>query len=324
MDRRRFLKYAGLAAGVAGASALGLNYYLSNKSLTSKNEKTLVWTTGQALPFGIADAPVVSTGNGVLVFGGYGSSVNDPLGSVLEFDGQVWKSKSSMHVSRWGAAATVYGNDVYVFGGYPNAVAERYEITDDKWTLLGSMPTPIQGQGLMAATVGSRIYLFFRNSTYEYDPTTDQYTRKTEAPLARTWATCAVVRVGNEDRVYIIGGYDTNLGDGTSVNYYYKPSPDQWSDPQPPAPYRAYGVTRDNPVWRGIIYYGFGLKNPDQFFKEMYSYNPRNAVWSRLPSASHERDGVGCTILDGTLYVVGGRNLPKDQFGLTYCETLTL
>ena len=324
MDRRRFLKYAGSTAALVGASALGLNYYLSNKSWTSKNEKPLVWTTGQALPFGVADAPAVSSGNGVLVFGGYGSSINDYKSNVLEFDGQVWSSKSSMLVPRWGAAATVYGNDVYVFGGYPNAVAERYEITNDRWTLLGSMPTPIKGQGLMVATVGSRIYLFFGKSTYEYDPATDQYTPKTEAPLARTWATCAVVRVGNEDRIYIIGGHDTNLDDGTNVNYYYKPSSDKWSDPQPPAPYSAYGVTRDNPVWMGIIYYGFGHENPDQFFKEMYSYNPESAEWSKLPTASHERDGVACAISNGTLYVMGGRNQPKDQFGLTYCETLTL
>ena len=324
MDRRRFLKYAGSTAALAGASALGLNYYLSNKSWTTKNEKRLIWTTGQVLPFGVADAPAVSSGNGVLVFGGYGSSINDYKSNVLEFDGQVWSSKSSMLVPRWGAAATVYGNDVYVFGGYPNAVAERYEIMNDRWTLLGSMPTPIKGQGLMVATVGSRTYLFFGKSTYEYDPATDQYTPKTEAPLARTWATCAAVRVRNEDRIYIIGGHDTNLDDGTNVNYYYKQSSDKWSDPQPPAPYSAYGVTRDNPVWRGIIYYGFGHKNPDQFFKEMYSYNPENAEWSKLPTASHERDGVACAISNGTLYVMGGRNQPKDQFGLTYCETLTL
>lgn len=309
---------------MAGASALGMNYYLSDKSWTARNEKTLVWTTGQALPFGIADAPAVSRGNGFLIFGGYGRSIEDCKNSVLEFDGQVWRAKSSMFVPRWGAAATVYDKDAYVFGGYPNAVAERYEIMNDRWTLLGSMPAPIQGQGLMVATVGSRIYVFFRNSTYEYDPTIDQYTPKMEAPLARTWATCAVVRVGGEDRIYVIGGHDAGRGDGTNVNYYYKPSTDKWSDPQPPAPYSAYGVTRDNPVWMGNIYYGFGHKNPDQFYKEMYAYNPETAEWSKLPTASHERDGVACAISKGTLYIVGGRNQPKDQFGLTYCETLTL
>ena len=176
----------------------------------------------------------------------------------------------------------------------------------------------------MASTVEPSIYLFFGKATFEYDIGKDQYIQRKDAPISRTWATCAVVRVENEDRIYLIGGHDNSRGDATNANYYYSPSRDEWSDLQSPAPYSAYGVTRDNSAWMNHIYYGFGHKNPDQFFKEIYSYDPISCEWSRLPPASHKRDGVACGIIDGVLFVVGGRNVPNNQFGLTYCETLTL
>lgn len=323
ISRRECVKY-GIAA--ATAAALGAAaYFQSSKPTVSQHTEEATWSTCPALPFGIADAPAATYGNSFFLFGGYGRNLQDCKNSVLEFNRYVWSSRSSMLLPRWGAAATVYSDNVYVFGGYPNSIVECYQIESDKWKLLGPMPLPLQGQGLMAATVGSKIYLFFANLTYEYDPEEDQYTRKTEAPIARTWATCAVVKVKSEDRIYIIGGNDLSRGEGTNVNYYYMPSSDSWSEPQPSAPYNAYGVTRDNPVWKNMIYYGFGHKNqPNQFFKAMYAYDPTIAKWSRLPTASHERDGVACAITGGVLYVTGGRNESSDQYGLTYCEALAL
>jgi N-acetylneuraminic acid mutarotase len=318
-SRRKFLT---CCAGAAAALALGgaIHSLLSNQhEITSK-----VWRTCPPLPFGIADGPAASSSEGFLVFGGYGSNVQDYKNTVLMFNGHDWIQRTPMPTPRWGAAASVYNNNVYVFGGYPNSAAEHYHVAEDKWQVLGPMPSAIQGQGLMAATVGSRIYLFFRDLTYEYNPESDEYTQRSRAPIPRTWATCATVRVESEDRVYIIGGHDSSKGDGTNANYYYVPSSDSWSTPQPNAPYSAYGVTRDNPVWKNIIYYGFGHKNPDQFFKQMYAYDPTTTEWSKLPAASYERDGVACAIINGTLHVVGGRNKPINQFGLTYCETLTL
>jgi N-acetylneuraminic acid mutarotase len=246
---------------------------------------------------------------------------------VLEFNGRVWSLRSSMPTPRWGAAATAHNDEVYVFGGIPKSVAECYQIANDKWNSLGSMPRPLRGQGLMAATLGSKILLFYKSHTYEYDAAKDLYTRRANAPMARTWATCAVVKVGSEDRIYVIGGYDLAHGDATNANYYYVQSSDKWSEPQPPAPYCAYGVTRDNPVWMNTIYYGFGHKNhPNLFFSAMYSYDPTNAVWSRLPTASHQRDGVACAVTGGVLYVVGGRNQPRDDlaFGLAHTEACAL
>ena len=229
----------------------------------------------------------------------------------------------------WGAAATSYEDQVYVFGGAPNSVAERYQVSKDTWSTLSELPQALRplSHGLMAVTVHSEIYLFYRNAVYAYDPDRDEYTKKRNPPVPRSWATCAAVDVDGEARIYLIGGYDFHLEDGTNANYYYKPSADRWSSHQAPAPYSAYGVTRDNPVWKNLIYYGFGhTKQPNRFFKYMYTFDPTSNGWLELSIASHERDGISCAILDGRLFVVGGRNHPDDEvaFGLQYNESLTL
>ena len=178
----------------------------------------------------------------------------------------------------------------------------------------------------MAATIESVIYVFNEYNTFEYDPTRDCYSIRSRSPVRRRWGTCASVELHGEKRIYIIGGFDSTTADATDANYYYAPSVDRWVGPLSPAPYKAYGVTRDNPVWNNKIYYGFGHSNPTLFFSYMYSYDPATDTWNAAAKAACERDGVGCAILDGRLYVIGGRNEPNDEnaFGLRYNEQLEL
>jgi hypothetical protein len=134
------------------------------------------------------------------------------------------------------------------------------------------------------------------------------------------------VKVGTEDRIYIIAGYDSKACDVTDVNYYYLPSLDKWVGPREVSPYRALGVTRDNPVWQDEVYFGFGHRKPDTFYRDMYAYNPLKDTWTPLSKARFARDGVACAIVDDALYVIGGRNEPKDAiaYGVTYNERLEL
>jgi N-acetylneuraminic acid mutarotase len=179
----------------------------------------------------------------------------------------------------------------------------------------------------MAVTVGHKIYIFNESNTFEYDPLNDRYAPRANAPVARGWATCALVKVGMEDRIYIIGGLDSAFSDATNTNYYYLPASNKWIGPCASAPYRAYGVTRDNPVWKNRIYFGFGHAKPDLFFKDVYIYDPENDNWAGpLDRARFERDGVACAVADGSLYVIGGRSEPNDAtaFGLPHNERLEL
>jgi N-acetylneuraminic acid mutarotase len=281
------------------------------------------------LPFGIADAPAVANGGGIFVFGGYGASPREVRNSVLQYspESDSWSSKSPLPKARWGAAATVYNNNIYVFGGCPNTKAvEVYDLVDDCWSTLRSLPRQLRSQGLMAAKIESEMYVFNEYNAFEYDPTRDRYSIRSRSPVGRRWGTCASVEVHGEKRIYIIGGFDSATADATDANYYYDPSVDRWVGPLSSAPYKAYGVTRDNPVWNNKIYYGFGHSNPTLFFSDMHSYDPVTDTWTAAAKAACERDGVGCAILDGRLYVIGGRNEPNDEaaFGLRCNEQLEL
>jgi N-acetylneuraminic acid mutarotase len=291
------------------------------------------WSNRKPLPFGIADAPAVSYRGRILVFGGYGKSPNDVKNHVLEFTPtrDVWSVRSPMREPRWGGAAALYGDYVYVFGGMGTGnlseAVERYDIAGDAWTTLGSFPRSLRSQGLMTVTVGSKIYIFSEAFTFEYDPVNNLYARRANAPLARRWATCAHVKAGTEDRIHIIGGFDSAVSDATDANHCYLPASDTWIGPRLSAPYRAYGVTRDNPVWKNKIYFGFGHRNPDLFYSDIYAFDPENDNWSNpLGKAFFERDGVACAVADGSLYVIGGRSEPNDAtaFGLTHNERLEL
>ena len=291
------------------------------------------WRVRRSLPFGLADAPAVSCRGKILVFGGYGTSRNDATNRVLEYvpTSDAWGLRSPMHEPRWGAAAALYDDRVYVFGGIGtrdfSETVERYDLENDTWATLGSFPRTLRSQGLMAVTVRSKIYIFNEAFTFEYDPDNDSYAPRANAPLPRRWATCACIKAGPEDRIHIIGGFDSTISDATDANYYYVPVSDTWIGPRASAPYRAYGVTRDNPVWKNKIYFGFGHRNPDLFYREIYAYDPENDNWSNpLGKASFERDGVACAVLDDSIYVIGGRSEPNDPvaFGLTCNERFDL
>jgi N-acetylneuraminic acid mutarotase len=87
------------------------------------------------------------------------------------------------------------------------------------------------------------------------------------------------------------------------------------------------GMTRDNPVWENKIYFGFGHRKPDTFYRDIYAYDPEEDTWTRpLPKASFARDGVACAVVGNGLYVIGGRSEPDDAlaFGLPYNERFEL
>ena len=228
-----------------------------------------------------------------------------------------------MTYARWGAAAALYGGIAYVFGGSPSYV-EAYNISSNSWTTKSSLPGPISAQGLMAITVGTEIYLFCYGSAYQYDPSTDTYTALTNLPTgySLTWATCAYVNVGGEDRIYLIGGYNYGAGGGgTNAVMYYRPANNDWVQPSTTAPYAAYGTTRDNPVIGGKIYYGYGNSAGSSFFySSMYAYDPAANTWTQLTSGTYPRDGVACGVVNGKLYVIGGRNVEPNPFGTDYNE----
>lgn len=306
---------------------------LSGSSSGSGIFEPASWTVKTAMPVPSADVPVVSYNEKIYLFGGYQSGATVVLNDVQVYTPTTdsWDVGTDMPTSRWGAAAAEIGGVVYVFGGAINsgetgsAKCEAYDIIGDSWTTKTDVPSGMDHQGLMAVTVGTKIYLIYGQLLYEFDPEGSSgsglYTSKTNAPVVRTWATWATVSVDGEDRIYFIGGWDGSGGTGgMTSNYYYKPSDNSWSASQTVAPYASWGQTRDNPVIDNKIYYGFGQHPAGTYFAELRRYDPATDTWETLADASYARDGLGCAVVDRKLYCFGGR---VDTTAYDYNEVYT-
>jgi hypothetical protein len=275
------------------------------------------WTELAPVPVASADVAVASYNGRFYAFGGYG--INHVVqNTVNEYDPLTnqWTPKTAMPTNRWGMMAVEFDGLIYVFGGQGTSAAtgvvEVYNPATDSWTSRANLPATISFQGLMAIRFGERIHLFYRSYHYEYDPASDSYTQRNNVPYPRTWGTCALV----DSRIYIIGGHDGT--GGTNTNQVLDPVTDTWTH-ETPLPVTLYGATRENPVINGKIYVTHGWDD-DYFFTTNYVYDPETDLWSQRGSATYPRDGVGCTVIDSKLYVIGGRNVPSNTYGLTYHE----
>lgn len=178
------------------------------------------------------------------------------------------------------------------------------------------MPAEIANQGLMGVKFGDKIHLFYKAYHYEYDPVTDIYVRKNDVPHSVTWATCA--NIGNY--IYLVGGYSYEAGNtgASAYNQELNVVNDTWEE-KTPIPRARYGSARENPVINGKIYVTHGW-NDYWFFTANYVFDPLTNVWEQKGSANHPRDGVICGVVDNKLYVIGGRNVPSQTYGLIYNE----
>ncbi len=165
----------------------------------------------------------------------------------------------------------------------------------------------------MGVRLDDTIHLFYENFHYGYCPLTDTYTRKPDVPSQLKWGTCAVV----DSKIYIIGGYSDDPPTGaTNVNYEWDPSNGVWAI-KTPMPVSRYGATRV--CMDGKIYVTHG-NTGDEFFATDYMYDPATDTWLQKPSAVHERNGVGCGVINNKLYVVGGKRDLIGPFGTTFNE----
>ncbi len=259
--------------------------------------------------------------NGKLyVFGGYGINSNTYLNEVFVYDPgfNTWETRTPMPTARWGMVAVEFNGLIYVFAGQgtSNNKNEVYDPLSNTWDVSKNpVPANIAQQGLMGVKYGNKIHLFYKSYHYEYDPETDIYTQLANVPRQVTWSTCATV--GN--KIYIIGGYSYDSPtDACNDNYEYDPATNTWTT-KTPMPVSRYGATRENPVINGKIYVTHGHAGTP-FFVTNYAYDPATDTWEQKGPALHPRDGVSCGVIDNHLYVIGGRDVPSNPYGVAWSE----
>lgn len=137
-----------------------------------------------------------------------------------------------------------------------------------------------------------------------YDPTADEWTRAADLPHSFDH----VELVSHGDLIYSIGGFFGNTGEGVRDDVFaYDPSEDSWrrvaSLPTPRGSMAcASGGSR--------IYCTGGRSEPEgtPSATDLFAYDADADAWEVLPEPlPTPRDHVGAAVVDGVLWVIGGR-----------------
>jgi len=220
-----------------------------------------------------------------------------------------WTFKASMPTARSAFAIAVYQNKIYCIGGYADGfsateVNEVYDPPTNTWETKSPMPTP--RMNIQANVVDDKIYLIggIPSETINevYDPTTDTWSTKASIPTAVSSYASAVV----DNKIYIIT---------SNLNQIYNTENDNWSYGAPShspvvvasatattgifAPKRIYvfGADADLPYWQ-LTFRNFTTQ----------SYDPKTDNWKACASMPTGRFDVRATVVNDTIYVIGGFN----------------
>jgi N-acetylneuraminic acid mutarotase len=244
----------------------------------------------------------------------------DVLGTNEEYDPAMnrWTAKASMPTNRSQIGIAVYENRIYCIGGCiynftsgkweDTAVVEAYNPSTNTWETKASMPTA--RSRLQTNLALGKIYVMGgepdQSLNYAYDPVTDSWVVKAPIPnvvtegfnRAAIYASSAVI----DDKIFWIGviSFTNSMN---LANQMYDPLTDSWSQ-------RAIPPGHLLPSAGAAITGEFAAKKIHvigQNSQEHYAYDPAGDNWTKSTPLPDPRFEVGITVLNDTIYVIGGR-----------------
>lgn len=174
--------------------------------------------------------------------------------------------------------------------------------TNDRWHTRAQMPTPrtdlavVAHEGLVYA-IGGVNDGGATDRVEVYDPASDSWTTRSAKPTA----VGLIAGVSLGDKVYVPGGFDTDL-QPQSVFEVYDPAQDTWHTAAAlPAALGAYGLA----ALDGQLYL-FGGGDGSGFTDSVYRYDPGDDAWTERASLDRPRGFLAAAALGDRIYVVGG------------------
>ena len=262
---------------------------------------------------------VVELGGKIYAIGGQ-TTASGGFSKVVEcYDptADTWASVASMNTARAYFGAVVYNGKIYVMGGAISSSGntnsiESYDQGTDKWTQLSvTLPIAMRNFSATIKPGTSSVYIVGGYTTnansqlstvYEYNITaagTGTVTAKTtlSAPVSNH------IAFYRNNIIYIKGGRTPKLGHG----YRYDISSDTPSDElnsyfyEPDA---AMAQVKDRVLCIGG---GDGLACQANITNIFFSGNGDDGHYGRTNHLITARSGMGAAVLDGKVYIVGGR-----------------
>jgi len=218
-----------------------------------------------------------------------------------------WLALAPATLERTEVAAARIGRSIYVVGGFEKSTGkstgalERYDIREDRWSRLRSMPIGVNHPA--AAELGGKLYLHggYRargalSSTsrrlYVYSPSSNRWRRLPDARTARG----AHVFAALDGRLYAAGG----RGEGGELRSMeiYDPTRRRWRAGPP-----LKGPPRDHMTGVAAGGYLYALAGRDPTgpgnYRTAERYDPRRRRWRLLPEMSKARGGIAAAAVSG-------------------------
>jgi N-acetylneuraminic acid mutarotase len=205
-------------------------------------------------------------------------------------------------------SGALIGDRIYVPGGFtaegaPTTVVEAYDIRDEAWVEVESLPRPLSSYAL--ALFQGRLYLFggkddrgYVASTFIYDPEQDSWQEGPSLPTRRAYAAAATLG----SRIYVIGGYDGQREQPTCE--LYRPEQDTWESCEPLTLDRGgFGLAG---VADRLFAVGGGWSNYLWFNEK---YNPTASDWTPFETpVGRQWLNLAVSAQPDRFYVAGGWN----------------
>jgi N-acetylneuraminic acid mutarotase len=234
-----------------------------------------------------------------------------------------------MPTARSGFAIAVYQNKIYCIGGTVGdsdnlvsgftGVNEVYDPAKNTWETKASMPTP--RADLCASVVDGKIYLIGGKEYWQVNPFYHELAvNEVYAPATNSWLTMSPMPIPAfgyasevvDDKIYVIGGareFQEELGNLTAIgaNQVYDAKNNTWSS-RASLPvvvsYAAACVTSGVTAPRRI--YVVGGFDQSNYSNATHAYDFERDVWSSGALMPTARAYLGLTVVDDTLYAIGG------------------
>lgn len=227
---------------------------------------------------------------------------------IQQLYAQAWRSKKDYPNLNGSpqSVSFVLNDEIYVLGGYFSVGFWKYTPSSDSWKNMGNLPFTlshdytagsafvINGKGYICAGEDGPDEL---NDTWEYDPTTKKWTKKSPYPgKGRIALICFVAN----NKAYL-GGGSADLNSQTDF-YEYDPAADTWAKKADCPQKGIYGL------WSFVFslnnkgYVSLRVEN-SSIKKDTYEYDPVSNKWtSKASFPGAERYGGISYVYNGKAY----------------------
>jgi hypothetical protein len=192
------------------------------------------------------------------------------------------------------------------------------------WTLVADMPLDLYGaagasDGTFSYHAGG--YSFTAGNTLDvvnrYDPVANSWAAMAPMPQAAIMA--AAIYYPPTNKIYVFGGEDAVTAVNYNITRIYDVAANTWSTGAPMPDVRSFMASGYDPV-NGKIYLvsGYNTGDVSSAQPDTWEYDPVADTFTSRADFPHPAGGFASGVINGKLYVAGGRDAANLNINLTW------